>query len=60
MSFPDSSIARNEQRECDIVLWRFCEETLEIRPLLTAIREAREFLAAPFLSGMAGGLALVP
>jgi threonine dehydratase len=63
-SSAESSMARNEDRECDIVLPRFCEETLEIRPQLDTIREAQRFLAeyfgptrliaAPFLSGKTG------
>jgi threonine dehydratase len=63
-SSADSSMARNEERECDIVRRRFCEETLEIRPQLDTIREAQRFLAeyfgptrlvaAPFLSERAG------
>jgi hypothetical protein len=42
------TIAGNEKRECAIVLPRFCEETLEIRPPIEAIREARDFLAGHF------------
>jgi threonine dehydratase len=41
-------MTRDEKHECDIVPWRFCEETLEIRPTVAAIREAREFLAGHF------------
>src|SRR5580692_4421743 len=57
-------MAGNEKRDCDIVLPRFCEETLEVQPQLATIREAQQFLAkyfavtrliaAPFLSGRVG------